>query len=657
MKVLNKLIDYRYIIALIIFITSVSLELHGSSISNWGAFGVTETVDGRQVFPKTIDKSTLISNWFNLSPSDDGTIVGQPRMIRTDEWLVQTPFFLSQVATGSQLVNPAYGVSGQDMLLAYHAPIKSLSIIGKPFNWGFLFLGAAKGLSWYWSFKLIGFFLLAFEFSMILTRRNRFVSILGSLWITSIPSIQWWFMQHLGDIVFFTLASIVAIYYFFNSHAIWKKIGMATLLSSSLIGFVLVIYPAFQVVFAYLILAFFIIEFSKAFRRSQISSVDVIIMIATVLFTVAVIGFTLLQSQTALSETLHTVYPGQRISLGGEVGVDRIGDFILSFFLPFKIPSFANQVELSTAISFLPFVLILVPFLLKKQDIKQNPYPVFLFLYTILLLVYSFIQLPSILVKPFLFHYVTGGRVWQSISVIGVFLSIWFIDFIWSQKEIKTKRWLFVFGTVLISGLLVLNVLRNPIYTGYMGPKYMLLASILVGGAFIAVVYRQKLFSFFLLSALLAVSGLTINPVVKGLESIQDKKLSHAIQDIVQTDKDGVWISEGMLYNYPQMFGAKTLNSVRFYPDILLMEKLDPTGDNEQSWNRYAHTKITLQGEMTTMSTPHPDVLDIQLSVEQLSSLGVEYILTNRDLSQILPNVILHYGPDVDGNRIYHIQP
>ena len=145
--VYDKLIKYRYLIAVILFILCVSLNLHGSSIANWNNYGVTEMVDGSQSTTinqfgsnDKIDIIENIVNWISLSPRSDGTIIGVPRMIRSDEWLVQTPYFISQNVTGNQFVNPLYGISGQNMIVSYNAPVADISSIGKPFSWGSYFL-------------------------------------------------------------------------------------------------------------------------------------------------------------------------------------------------------------------------------------------------------------------------------------------------------------------------------------------------------------------------------------------------------------------------------------------------------------------------------------------------------------------------------------
>ncbi|MFR3960391.1 MAG: hypothetical protein ACLTZB_07210, partial [Streptococcus salivarius] len=160
------------------------MNLNGSSIANWNNLVLEKpcqvfSLKQRQL---TIIKLSKIKVMGSILYRTDDTIIGSPRPIRSDEWLVQTPFYLSQVKTGNHFTNQSYQVSGQNMMMAYNVSSWHISTIGKPFNWGFLFLGASRGLSWYWSFKIIAMLLLAYEFAMILTSKRKLLSAVSSFW-------------------------------------------------------------------------------------------------------------------------------------------------------------------------------------------------------------------------------------------------------------------------------------------------------------------------------------------------------------------------------------------------------------------------------------------------------------------------------------------
>ncbi|MCI5870806.1 MAG: hypothetical protein SOZ69_03030 [Streptococcus sp.] len=661
MSLLNKFLKYRYLIALLAFVIGVSLNLHGSSISNWNKYGMSQTIWNSQSTTQNdfnsdsdkIDIESNFNNWISMPPRADGTLVGVPRMIRTDEWLVQTPFYLSQANSGNQLINPTYEFSGQNMIVAYNAPVKHISVIGKPFNWGFLFLGASRGLSWYWCFKIIGMLLLSFEFGMIITKKNKLLSLLGSAWITFSPSVQWWFMQHLGDVVFFSLLIMVTIYHFLFTASKKKKLLYASLLSSALIGFVLVIYPAFQVPFAYLISAFFLIYFIRAWKMRLLTRFDWIVMLGTLLFSGGIIGYTLWESREAITLTLNTVYPGSRVSVGGELKLHQLIEFLLNIALPFKIPTFSNQVELASSFQFLPLFFLAIPFLIKKDQVKDNTFGLFLVVYTLLLTAYAFITIPELLSKVTLFSFVTSSRAWQTVSVTGVFASIWFLSYIWEMKD--KKIWVLLLTMLPSSLLLAYLVVVDRNYISYLDNNEMLKILGLYLVIYLLFIFRSKLAIFSIL-VLILLSGWTVNPIVRGIGVIENKAISVTIKKIVKQDQNAIWMTEnGKLYQLPQMLGAHSIDGVRFYPDLKLMKKLDPKNQFETNWNRYSHLNYILTTEETKMTNPSPDSLSIQLNVKSLDSLEVDYILTNRDLVSLFGSDKFSkvYGADQDGNMIF----
>lgn len=658
-KILDVLIKFRFILALIAFAISLIFNLHGSSVANWNHFGVSEMADGTISTTENsfgsndvIDIEANVRSWISIEPKSDGTIIGVPRMIRTDEWMVQIPYFISQSSIGSPFVNPLYGLDGQNMILSYNAPVMDLSSIGKPFSWGFLFLGPEKGLSWYWSFKVIAMLLLAFEFSMILTKKNPYLSLIGSFWITYTPSIQWWFMQHLGDVVFSSLLIMVSIYHYFRSESKTKKLVFAGFLISGIVGFPLIIYPAFQVPFTYLIVFLFLIEFYSAWKNKKLRKFDYLIMASVLLISISIVGMTLYRSMDALKATLSTIYPGSRLSVGGDQTVGNLVQFLVSMILPFKIPSFSNQVELSQSINFLVPIVFLLPFVLKKEKIRENFLGILLTLYSLFLIYFALIGVPEILSKVTLFSFVTGGRAMQAVSVIGVFVSLWFISYIWRERI--SSSWpsrIILFVVFLGLGYLFSQQVDLMAYLGY---SYLIAIIFLFLLTSIAIFEKRKILSGILILLMVSISGMTVNPVVKGLSVIEDKKLALAIKDLVTEETDAVWISEGTLYNFPQMFGAKTLNSVRFYPDDDLMNKLDKENRMENFWNRYAHMRVDIIETETTMENPSPDAVNIHLDDDDLDNLNVSYVLTNRDLEQLFAGKFeIIYGPDKDGNRIY----
>uniref|UniRef100_UPI0032D56FC8 DUF7657 domain-containing protein n=1 Tax=Paenibacillus sp. Marseille-Q4541 TaxID=2831522 RepID=UPI0032D56FC8 len=261
---IDKLVKYRYIIGLTIFIVFMLLKLNGSSIGMW--------------------------NQILGEPKSENRIFGVERSIRSDEWLVQTPYFLSQTFSNEPLKyeNDLIRSDGQNMVLA-NAPTMTLETLGKPFYWGFLLFGKDYGLSWFYFSKLIILILLSFEICMILTNRNKQISVLGAFWIGFSAPIQWWFTTGAGvvELIIYSQGIIVSIYYLLKQGKLKYRImlSLGTLLST--IGFIFTLYPALQVPLGFLVISFVLgIFIQHGFKQVKISKTEWLIYSSYGLFIV-----------------------------------------------------------------------------------------------------------------------------------------------------------------------------------------------------------------------------------------------------------------------------------------------------------------------------------------------------------------------------------
>jgi len=646
-RIIDQIIKFRYLIALVVLIAGVVLNLNGSSVSQWTTFG----------------NVSVAANGSSANTQNTGVLFGQSRGIRTDEWAVQLPYYLSQAATGEQLVNPAYGLSGQNMVVAYNAPVRDISIIGKPFNWGFLFLNAQHAISFYWCFKIIAMLLLAFEVAMILTKRNKYLSLLGSFWITYTPAVQWWFMQHLGDITFYSLSAMVAIHYFFHVKKRWQKIAFAALLVSNIVGFVWVLYPAFQIPFLYLLLAYFIYELGVAVKQKSIKLDGWFIIAATVLLAGGIIAWTGIRSLDAIKATLNTVYPGHRISTGGNL------QNITNFFRTLTDPiislvgnqpiAASNSVELSSSLNFLPLIVMTLPFTLKRAKIKENILGLIAVVLSIVLAIYSLISIPAIIAKVTLLSYVTDSRAFQAMAVIAVFASIWYVGYIWRERE-TFKPWV-VYSTLFIEFIYFFVLIFKSKYNVF-DHVALLFILFFVMIMQLELFFEKKWLFGGMVLLFVGISGFMVNPINQGLPTIYNTALAKNVEKIVAQDKNGLWLAEGNNYlnKFPQIFGARTLNYVQFYPDKALYAKLDPGNKYADAWNRYANVNVNLVDGLMTISSPFPDQLLINLNVKQLEVLKVKYILGGNDMKKSLDaahiNYAVKYPLDANGNEIFEVE-
>ena len=118
------------------FVLAVLFKVHGYSISHW-------------------------KNYFFVTEKPE-IIFGLYRPIRSDDWAVEIPLMLGQLAHNPKypLINENIG-NGLNMSIYSKVPIKSSITLFRPTVWGF-FLGRDHGLSWMWWTMTIGFFYVYF---------------------------------------------------------------------------------------------------------------------------------------------------------------------------------------------------------------------------------------------------------------------------------------------------------------------------------------------------------------------------------------------------------------------------------------------------------------------------------------------------------------
>lgn len=636
--IINQLIRFRYIIGLLTLILIVTLNLNGSSIGSWDKI-VSERSDGK---------------------SSD-VIFGKNRAVRSDEWMVQTPFYFSQTDSDYPLVNKQYGEDGQNMVIAYNSPVKDLTVIGKPFNWGFFFLGKERGLSFYWCFKIIGMLLLSFELVMILSKHNKYLALLGTFWITFSPSIQWWFMQHVGDLIFFTLAIMVASHHYIANHEnkILRLLMMCLIVING-IGFVLVLYPAHQVPLAYLIL-FWLVGTLIHFRKKVVLDIwDLPIIIGGM----GVIGFVLFHfystSKDAIDATLNTIYPGHREATGGGRPTSDYFLFLTNWKIPFDNFNFhgTNNNEVAAFFNFFPLTVLLSPFIFFCKRGKEEKYlGIILYLFCCFIFGWTFFGYNSGIAKPLMLTYVTSTRGLVTLGFGAALLSLWMIHFIW--EYVKLKWWI----KLIFLGLIVVLAFQS-VVTSVMNRyfNYFEIFMTVTVFAFIlfCLLFKFKKLFFIAMGIVILTSGLFVNPIVQGTGAIDKKTLAEEIIKIKKEDPDALWLSEGSLYNFTPALGVRTINSVRFYPDMKLWANVDPKHKNEKIYNRYAHIQAAIDKGNTKFRLDRQDNFTVILNFTDCKKLGIKYVISKRSLKDYNPYNYAHfdriYGPDKDKWSIYRLR-
>lgn len=247
-----------------------------------------------------------------LGIPNDGLILGTPKAIRSDEWSVWTPYLQALVNNHFQRFN-AYSIYHEDFRNFNALPINDWALLFKPQFWSFLIAEPARAFSFHHGFLIAAFLIgwkqliakliqpypyaspgVAIGFSLLLF----FSGFIQTIWTTMGPIIAFFPWLMLGLLA-------------------WRRhsIGYYCLLSYTMAVWLLShTYPPLVVSMAYIgimILGAFQTDFFSNIKRCVLS----------VLACLVGVGIVVYYYKDVIPIMMDTVYPGQRVSIGGEGSV------------------------------------------------------------------------------------------------------------------------------------------------------------------------------------------------------------------------------------------------------------------------------------------------------------------------------------------------
>ena len=634
----------RWRLALLVFLVCVGLRLHGSSI---GVFD--------QVLPTRLtgEKSLLF---------------GEPRWIRSDEYGVTTLKYFSQAANDYRLYSQRMSLSPTNMVLDFYSPVWDWTILGKPLSWGFLLFGNEIGLSWYWCGEIILIFMTALEMFLILTGGMRRVSLIGAVMITLSPAIQWWVMPHMPPAILYAMALFCLGYWFFTAKTRLSKWSAAGLAAIAAIGFVLSIFPSFQVPCAYTVLVLLIVCLRRDRAMITFTRREWPRFALPAAAALLILGGFFLRSRADLSLLLNTVYPGRRMCLGGYGTIATLFTDLTSFFLPYQNINFSNNCEAATYIQFAPLFLVLAPYLLPalKRE-RDDSWTVGAALCGILLVqgAYLLIGFPQWLAEVSLLRFC--NRMHEVYGWTATLFTVWGLSVLDRHPDLPGRRIKCIlpllYGAVC---LLLVDGARKDYFSGFaarglpVGKALLVLALAgVVCALYFALFRRQRLLSAALILAMVF-CGATVNPLMRGIGPVVDHPISASIAEMAEREPEERWMTldcPNWLTNFVLANGARVLDAANFYPDVDKWAILDPAGQYGEFTNRYANECAELTEGENTVELLGGDYIKILLNPTSLKELRIHYLFSPMDYTDLLSDygIACSYVTGQDGYGIYRL--
>ena len=596
-----------------------------------------------------------------IQPQHDDTrfhpLLGTARTIRTDEWATSTPYILSQANSTtpfSYFGNVLRGTE-TEMFTVAKAPVFDILMLGRPFQIGFLLFGNDMGLSFYWYGRLVAMMLGAYELCLILTNRNKKLSLCGMLVITFSAAVQWWYCMHVliyGQIV------IVLLDKFMNTDKKKNKYLCALGILIAGLSYVLELYPAWQISFGYLFLALvaWILIKNIKYGNYRFTLHDVLVIVVTIVCLALLIGRWYIFSKDAIDATMNTDYPGDRQEIGGGA-INNYSYFYNIFFTFEEYP--LNPCEYTSMLSLfpIPMILGLIYAIRNKKDLH---FWIPMLVVAGFLSVWCVYGFPAWLANMSLMSMTTACRVSVPLGTACIYILIYLLGSIKKEDKLFNKYLACAFA--IISTIYVAYKAFSTIAVGADGYQYLDNGKIIIGSLVYLAVFlgvmnihneKARNYTMYVLITVALITGLRVNPVIRTTDIFYKKPVAQKMQEIKSQDPEAIWVVVGdnwYLNDYALASGIRTLNSTNIYPNIEMYEQIlgEDAEKQKEIYNRYAHVNCTIINEESNIQLLFADNISINLNYKDLEKLGIKYILSkDKDINSD------EYGLDVDFEKVY----
>lgn len=571
------------------------------------------------------------------------TLLGQTRRIRTDEWATSTTYILSQSKTEVpfQYFSDVLRGTPTDMFTVANSPVLDILMIGRPFQLGFMLFGTDAGLSFYWYARLVAMMLGSYELCLILTKRNKKVSLCGMIVITFSAAVQWWYcMQVLiwGQIV------VVLVDKFMTTNKKRNKYLCALGILVSGLSYIFEFYPAWQISFGYVFLALIIWILIKniKYEKYRFTKHDVAVIVITLLCIALLLGRWYMLSKDTLAAEMNTDYPGERNEVGG--GALNLYSYFYNIFFPTE--EYLNPCEYSSMLSLFPIPLILglIYVIRNKKDLHFWIPMLVVGGFLSIWCVYGFPEFLAVLTKMSMS---TAGRASIPLGTVCIYILIYLIGNFETDDKLINKKLSYI-----LSGIFILFIIYKAKTTIGFAEEFHYLDKfkILLGGEiFLALIFgvlninneKIKNYTIYGLIAVALITGLGVNPVIRTTDVLYTKPVAIKMQEIKKENPDAIWaVNDAGWYknDYAVANGIRTINSTAVYPNFELFEKLLGEKAKEEEirkiYNRYAHVNFEVTDEESNVELLFADNIAIKVNYKDLQKLNIEYILSTVDLNK-----------------------
>lgn len=603
---------------IVLYLASSFLKLNGSSTALWSSLA-----DGE--------------------PPVAGVIAGTPKDIRSDEWLLHTPWIWSQANQQPAFPIVNRNVGNGVMPLITNLPVRHWTMIFRPQMWGFFVFDTERAFAFNWNFKWFGLLLGGFLFLRIIARENNFLALSGALLLLFASYIQWFFSNptNLPEIISMLFFGLWAFDLLLRSSSRWVMLGAAVVLLVAVEQFVFCCYPRYQVALAYLAAALLAGGFMLRLKRPERPPLvgdrfRLSCMLATLFLAAGLLYQWSREIAPTFTEIRGLAYPGQVFSTGG--GYPWVG--FLAPFLEFSMtpehhpPLLGNVCEASGFLFIAPLLAAGLIWDAWRQRADPILFMLVLFLGgTILFMVAG---IPKWLAQVSGWSYVVSYRAILPLgvaSIVGLVRQLALGPIPVPKRAVIRDIAMIAAAALFFLFLEVANRRLNDFAT----LPQLATAAIFFSTAGVFVWHRRVLPSCLLLLVPCIYSTGLINPISLGTPGLTQGAVFRWLSDVHEADPRARWMVVGpssnrncCLAQLVKATGADVLGGTRYGPDRGMVGVLDPHGHSANAHDRWARICFIASTEAEPVfMLLGEDYCEVRVPLrnELFQSLAVKYLV------------------------------
>ena len=565
-----------------------------------------------------------------------GVILGEPKNIRSDEWMIQTPWIFSQ-ARRTPAFSPTNPTVGSDVTpLVTNLPVRHWSTLFRPQMWPFFLMKTERAFAFYWNFKSFFLLLGAMLFFGVLTGGKTLLDLTGAAFLTFSPFMQWWFstptcLPEMVAMLFFALWLSVIVW---HKRTRWQIAVGAGCLVIAITNFIFCCYPRFQIPLAYLAAALFLGGLISLKKPDGLLTFR-LCCIGLVITAVALVSWSWWRDIAEIVRITSLLsYPGQVRYSGGGFEWNRFLDPFLEFSMTNdRFPErLLNACEASGFLFIAP--LLALPVIRDAVRGRADWMLIVPLALIACVLFYMIVGVPMWLAGATGWTYVSSGR---ANLVIGVASTILLVRHLGrgTREELAMSTRLCIFGGWVLLLIPILS-LTNVRIEHFETPGTVIATALFVGLIAVCIWTRSVVATCLLLLVPQLYASALINPVAHGVPGITQSDLLQWVSEARNKKPDGNWIVLGdtprarALPDLIKATGADVLGGMRCNPDYAMLQILDPDKKYVALSDRYAWIHFKEGDVDAPVLEAAPGLsydITIPLSLSLLDKLGVKHIL------------------------------